>query len=375
VSAAPAARDAGVPAVPAPFGMLAELTYRCPLHCPYCSNPLELARYAEELSTAQWLDVISQARALGVLQLHLSGGEPMARKDLTELVTHARSLGLYTNLVTSAMSLTDEAMAQLALAGIDHVQISVQDADPTSADAIAGARGHALKLRAAKAVKAAGLPLTVNVVLHRANHDRIGAIIDLAEQMGADRLELANTQYYGWGLVNRHALMPSRAQLAAAEPIVREARERLKGTMNVIYILADYYSDRPKPCMNGWGAQQLTVTPTGDVLPCPVAAVIPDLEPENVLRTPLADIWYSSSAFNRFRGTEWMQDPCRTCERRELDFGGCRCQAFQLTGDAAATDPVCGLSPQRRLIDEALADAELDAPRPPFVMRTIERRR
>jgi pyrroloquinoline quinone biosynthesis protein E len=362
-----------------PFGLLAELTYRCPLHCPYCSNPVNLASYSQELSTAQWLDVISQAHAMGVLQLHLSGGEPMARRDLGELVTHARSLNLYTNLVTSAMSLTEEAAGKLAAAGLDHVQISVQDSDPSSADRIAGARGHALKLKAAAAVKKIGLPLTVNVVLHRSNHDRVAEIIALAEEMQADRLELANTQYYGWGLVNRQALMPTRAQLDAAEPVVRAARERLAGRMDVVYIVADYYFDRPKPCMNGWGAQQLTVTPSGDVLPCPVAAIIPDLKPENVLQTPLAEIWYESESFNRFRGTDWMRDPCRTCDRREIDFGGCRCQAFQLTGDASATDPVCGLSPDRALVDEALAATEaLAGPAretPAFVMRTIERRR
>jgi len=341
-----------------PLGLLAELTYRCPLHCAYCSNPVNLTHYRDELTTAQCVDVFTQARDLGVLQLHLSGGEPMARHDLLELVTHAHGLGLYLNLVTAALSLTDKTAAQLAAAGLDHVQISVQDADPVSANAIAGVRGHDRKLAAAKAVKALGLPLTANVVLHRGNLDRIAEIIDLAEAMGADRLELANTQYYGWGLLNRNALMPSRQQLDHAQAVAMEARRRLANKMTIVYIVADYHTDRPKPCMNGWGARQLTVAPNGDVAPCPVASVIPDLNPENVKSRSLKEIWYDSPSFNRFRGTEWMPEPCQSCPQKEVDFGGCRCQAYQLTGDAAATDPVCGLSPNRQLIDDALAAAE-----------------
>jgi len=340
-----------------PLGLLAELTYRCPLHCAYCSNPVNLDAYRDELTTAQWCDVFTQARELGVLQLHLSGGEPLARADLPELVAHAHGLGLYLNLVTAALSLTEETATALADAGLDHVQISVQDANAASANAIAGVRGHDRKLAAAAVVKRLGMPLTANVVLHRGNLDRIAEIIDLAESMGADRLELANTQYYGWGLLNRDALLPTRDQLDHAQAVASEARRRLADTMTIVYIVADYYGDRPKPCMNGWASRQLTVTPIGTVLPCPVAAVIPDLNPENVLRRPLREIWYDSASFNRFRGTAWMPEPCQSCPEKEVDFGGCRCQAFQLTGDAAATDPVCGLSPDRSLVDTVLAAA------------------
>jgi len=344
-------------AVSPPLGLLAELTYRCPLHCAYCSNPVNLDAHRDELTTEQWADVFSQAREFGVLQLHLSGGEPLARSDLRELVAHAHGLGLYLNLVTAALSFTKETGTVLAEAGLDHVQISVQDADPVSANAIAGVRGHDRKLAAAAVVKQLGLPLTVNVVLHRGNLDRIAEIIDLAEQMGADRLELANTQYYGWGLLNRNALMPSREQLDHAQAVAAEARRRLADKMTIVYIVADYHADRPKPCMNGWGSRQLTVAPNGEVAPCPVASVIPDLNPENVKDRSLKEIWYESESFNRFRGTAWMPEPCQSCPQKEVDFGGCRCQAYQLTGDAAATDPVCGLSPNRGLIDDALAAA------------------
>jgi pyrroloquinoline quinone biosynthesis protein E len=358
-----------------PLGLLAELTYRCPLHCAYCSNPVNLAAYRDELNTEQWADVFTQARELGVLQLHLSGGEPLARPDLRELVEHAHGLGLYLNLVTAALSLTEAAAAALAAAGLDHVQISVQDADPVSANAIAGGRGHDRKLAAAAAVKRLGLPLTANVVLHRGNLDRIAEIIDLAEAMGADRLELANTQYYGWGLLNRDVLMPSRQQLDHAQRVAAAARERLAEKMTIVYIVADYHADRPKPCMNGWGSRQLTVSPNGDVLPCPVAAVIDDLNPENVVRSSLKQIWYESESFNRFRGTAWMPEPCQSCPQKEIDFGGCRCQAYQLTGDAAATDPVCGLSPNRELVDAALAAAADARPAPAqWATRIIPRR-
>ncbi len=356
----------GVTAEP-PLGMLAELTHRCPLHCPYCSNPVELAAKRDELTTEQWLSVLDAARDLGVLQVHMSGGEPLLRPDLPELVGRASDLGCYVNLVTSGLGLTADRLAGLVDRGLAHVQLSVQGADAARADLIAGAKAHARKIEAAAVVREAGLPLSVNVVLHKANHD-VAALIELAERMGADRLELANTQYYGWALRNRTALMPTREQLAAAEPVVRAAAERLRGRMEIVYVVADYYEKYPKPCMYGWGARQLTVAPNGDVLPCPAASVITTLPVENVTRRPLADIWYSSESFNAFRGDEWMRDPCRTCERRSLDFGGCRCQAFMLTGDAAATDPVCGLSPDRGIVDGILA-AEAAAEVPPFVMR------
>jgi pyrroloquinoline quinone biosynthesis protein E len=338
-----------------PLGLLAELTHRCPLHCPYCSNPLELTTRDAELSTADWLSVLSQARELGVLQVHMSGGEPLARPDLPELVEHASGLGCYVNLVTSGLGLTAARLDDLVARGLAHVQLSAQGATRERADLLAGAKAFDRKLAAASLVKESGLPLSLNVVLHRRNHDQLAGIIDLAERMGADRLELANTQYYGWALRNRDALMPTRAQLAAAEPIVRAAVSRLRGTMEIIYVVADYYEPYPKPCMYGWGARQLTVAPDGTVLPCPAASAISTLPLSSVRDTPLAEIWYRSESFNAYRGEDWMAEPCRTCDRRGLDFGGCRCQAFLLTGDAAATDPVCSRSPHREVVDLVLA--------------------
>ncbi|TDV48937.1 pyrroloquinoline quinone biosynthesis protein PqqE [Actinophytocola oryzae] len=348
-----------------PLGMLAELTHRCPLHCPYCSNPVELVGRRDELTTDQWLDVLDQGRDIGVLQVHLSGGEPLARRDLPALVTRASDLGCYVNLVTSGLGLTAERMDDLVDRGLAHVQLSVQGPDAVRADRIAGTRAHSHKLTAAALVKDRDLPLTVNVVLHKANHD-VGALIALAERMGADRLELANTQYYGWALRNREALMPTPEQLAEAEPVVRAASERLRGTMEIVYVVADYYEPYPKPCMYGWGSRQLTVAPNGDVLPCPAASVIETLRIENVLSRPLREIWYDSESFNAYRGEEWMSEPCRTCDRRAVDFGGCRCQAFQLLGDASATDPVCSRSPDRQVVDLLL---EPPSQTPEFVMR------
>ncbi|MER7861972.1 pyrroloquinoline quinone biosynthesis protein PqqE [Amycolatopsis japonica] len=339
----------------APLGMLAELTHCCPLHCPYCSNPVELIARDGELSTEEWISVLSQARELGVLQVHMSGGEPLARPDLPILVEHATKLGCYVNLVTSGLGLTESRLDDLVERGIAHVQLSVQGATADRADRLAGARAHDRKLVAAELIKKAGLPLSVNVVLHRQNHDQLAGIIDLAEEMGADRLELANTQYYGWALRNRDALMPTRRQLDEAEPIVRAATERLRGRMEIIYVVADYYEQYPKPCMYGWGARQLTVAPDGNVLPCPASTAIGTLEFDNVRDKPLAWIWYESASFNAYRGEDWMPDTCGTCERRAIDFGGCRCQAFQLTGDAAATDPVCSRSPHRGVVDLILS--------------------
>jgi pyrroloquinoline quinone biosynthesis protein E len=339
-----------------PFGLLAELTYGCPLHCPYCSNPIDLADYREELSTPEWQRVLAEARELGVLQLHLSGGEPLLRRDLPEIVHSATELGLYTNLITSSLGLTSRRAEQLRAAGLDHVQISVQADEPALSDRIAGTPSFGRKLAAARLVKELGWPLTLNVVLHRHNIDRIARILDLAEELEADRIELANTQYYGWALLNRDGLLPSRAQLDAAEAVVRAARQRLKGRMEVIYVLPDYYSRYPKPCMGGWGRLQLTVVPNGDVLPCPTAHTLP-LPRASVREHSLAWIWERSPLFQHFRGTDWMPEPCRSCERRELDFGGCRCQAFALTGDAARTDPVCNLSPDHGIVAAAVLAA------------------
>jgi pyrroloquinoline quinone biosynthesis protein E len=348
-----------------PFGLLAELTYRCPLHCPYCSNPLNLAAYQDELTLEEWMRVFTEARDLGVLQLHLSGGEPIQRHDLLELISRARALGFYTNLITSALSLTAAKAEQLKAAGLDHVQISIQAADPLLSNRIAGTRSYQQKVAAARVVKALGFPLTLNVVLHRHNIDQIAAILALAEELSADRVELANTQYYGWALHNRAALLPTREQFQQAEPIVRAACERLKGKMQVIYVLPDYYSQYPKPCMGGWGRRQLTVAPNGDVLPCPAAAQILDLPIENVRYHSLSWIWDESASFNRFRGTDWMPEPCHSCPRQTIDFGGCRCQAFQLTGNAAATDPVCHLSPDHALVTDmvnTVNKANVDVP-------------
>jgi len=356
---APAARR--VRQAPVPLGLVAELTYRCPLHCPYCSNPVDLAAYRDELTTSEWRRVLDEARELGVLQVHLSGGEPLARRDLTDLVAHAHRLGMYTSLVTSGVPLTETRFAGLAAAGLDHVQLSVQDESAATADAIAGVRAHDRKLAAAAMVTGHGLPLTLNVVLHRDNIGHVAALTKLAERMGADRLELANTQYYGWALRNWSALLPTRSQVEAAERDAQLARARLGSRMEIVYVVADYYEERPKPCMYGWGVRQLIIAPNGDALPCPAAGQIPGLGVTNVRDEPLSVIWYSSTAFNRFRGTGWMPEPCRSCPRKEVDFGGCRCQAYQLTGDPAATDPVCALSPHHGIVTGLLTGAPRQA--------------
>ena len=356
-----------------PFGLLAELTYRCPLHCPYCSNPLNLADYRDELTYDEWVRVLGEARELGVLQLHLSGGEPLLRRDLVPMVTRARELGFYTNLITSAVGLTPAKLAQLKEAGLDHVQISIQAADSLLSDRIAGTLSYQRKIAAARAVKAFGLPLTLNVVLHRHNIDQIAAILTLAEELMADRIELANTQYYGWALHNRAALLPTWSQLQQAEPIVRAARARLSGRMQIIYVIPDYYSSFPKPCMGGWGRQQLTVAPNGDVLPCPAAGQFTMFPSENVRQHPLAWIWDASPMFNGFRGVDWMPEPCKSCPRQSIDFGGCRCQALQLTGDALATDPACALSPHHAIVEKVVRQVNGDLGVPELVYRRFDR--
>ncbi|WP_116214522.1 pyrroloquinoline quinone biosynthesis protein PqqE [Streptomyces olivoreticuli] len=341
-----------------PLGLLAELTYRCPLRCAYCSNPVELDAYAEELTLSQWRRVLAEARELGVLQVHLSGGEPLVRRDLAGIVAHAHGLGLYTGLITGGQALTAARLSALTAAGLDHVQISVQSSDAPEADALAGRPAHRRKLAAATLVKDAGLPLTLNAVLHRANIGQAGALVELAVRLRADRLELANAQYYGWALLNRRALLPTREQLTAAESVIRAARERHAGRLEIVYVVSDLHDGVPKPCMHGWGSRQLTVAPNGDVLPCAAAGRIPGLVVPTVRRAGLADIWFRSEAFNLFRGTDWMREPCRSCPRKEIDHGGCRCQAFQLTGDAAATDPACALSPHHALVQGIVRDAE-----------------
>ena len=345
-----------------PYLLLAELTYRCPLHCPYCSNPTGFRR-GNELSTRDWERVIEQAADLGALHVGFSGGEPLQRPDLEQLVARARRVGLYSNLITSAVGLSPARAAALREAGLDSVQISFQADESTLADQIAGAMAHAVKLQAARTVRELGFPLTVNVVLHRANIDRLAEIIALAEKLEADRLELANTQYYGWAFRNRVQLLPTRDQIDCALEVTAVARARLSGKLDILFVAPDYYGDRPKPCMNGWGKRFITVNPSGDVLPCPTAGEIPDLHFDNVRERSLQWIWEDSEAFNRFRGTEWMPDPCRTCELREIDFGGCRCQAALITGNAAATDPACELSPHREQLIafvESVQDASLN---------------
>jgi pyrroloquinoline quinone biosynthesis protein E len=344
-----------------PTTLLAELTHRCPLHCPYCSNPIELVRAERELSTDDWLRVLDQARALGVLQLGLSGGEPLVRRDLEAIARHARASGLYTTLVTSGLGLTRGRAEALRAAGLEHVQISIQDVEPAEAERIAGVASVRQKLAAAALVRELGFAFSVNVVLHRSNIDHAGALIELAADLGADRLELANTQYYGWGLQNRAALMPSREQVDNAERVVRAARERHRGRLRITYVLPDYHGIYPKPCYGGWGRSYIVVTPDGDALPCHGATAIDGMRFDSVRDRSLEWIWRESSAFNSYRDEDWMRPPCRDCARRAVDFGGCRCQAFVLTGDAAATDPVCALAPGRPLIDAALAESEGEA--------------
>jgi pyrroloquinoline quinone biosynthesis protein E len=328
-----------------PLALLAELTHRCPLRCGYCSNPLQLLPRAAELDTRTWRGVLEEAAELGVLQVHFSGGEPTARPDLEELVGAAHRVELYTNLITSGVLLDAARIEALARAGLDHVQLSIQDSEEAAADATAGYPGHRKKLAVARELADAGLPLTLNAVVHRRNLARLEAIIALALELGAQRLEVAHVQYYGWARRNLGALLPTEAEFDAAARIVEAARVRLRGGLRIDHVIPDYHARYPKPCMDGWGRRFLGVTPSGAVLPCQAAETIPGLRFERVGERSLREIWLDSPAFCRFRGTEWMPEPCRSCERREVDWGGCRCQALALTGDAAATDPVCEKSP------------------------------
>ena len=343
---------------PRPYTLVAELTYRCPLRCVYCSNPLELARHQRELDTATWVRVLGEAEALGVVQVSLTGGEPCVRDDLEEIIAAARRLELYTNLATSAVPLPRARLARLKAAGLDNVQISIQDVAAPASDAIAGLTSFERKLEVARWVKELGFPLTLNVVLHRGNLARVADVIALAESLDADRLELANAQYVGWALANRRALLPTRRQLDDARAVAAAARERLKGKMELLFVTPDYYAQFPKACMDGWGKRFILVSPDGLALPCHAAHTIPGLCFENVRDRSLGDIWRNSDGFRRFRGEEWMEEPCRSCERRGVDYGGCRCQAFLLTGSATATDPVCSLSPRHALIEAARDEAQ-----------------
>jgi PqqA peptide cyclase len=342
-----------------PLGLLAELTHRCPLGCPYCSNPLALDRRENELDTATWARVFREAAALGILQVHLSGGEPAARRDLVPITAAAHDAGLYCNLITSAIGITPQRLAALAEAGLEHVQISIQDNTAASADHIAGYAGAFARKRAlAEEVVRLNLQLTVNAVVHRANIERIGEMVDLALGLGASRVEIAHVQYYGWALTNRARLMPTRAQVERAVAMVEELRRRHHGRIVIDAVVPDYHARYPKPCAGGWARRSLNVTPAGKVLPCHAAETISGLEFWNVREHSLAEIWRNSPAFNAFRGVAWMQEPCVSCPRRDADFGGCRCQAFALTGDAAATDPACHLSPAHGVVTALSAVTE-----------------
>ena len=355
-----------------PLAVLLELTHRCPLQCPYCSNQVEMERTSNELTTDEWKRVLNELAEIGVLQVHFSGGEPTARKDIVELVRHASELDLYTNLITSAVLLNRDKLEALADAGLAHIQISFQGSEPSLADRVGGFRnGHAKKIEVARWARELELPLTVNAVMHRQNLDQLESIIAMAVEMDADRIEVANVQYYGWALKNRAALMPTLDQLDRATDIVENARVRLKGILDIDFVIPDYYADRPKKCMGGWGRQFFNITPAGKVLPCHAAETITDLDFLSVRSNhSIAWIWHNSDAFNRYRGTDWMPEPCQSCAFKEIDFGGCRCQAFALTGRADNTDPACSLSPLHQTIfNTAQTEAESGSKR--FIYRNF----
>lgn len=341
-----------------PFWLLAELTYECPLHCVFCYNPVDYSNIGKELTTEQWLDVLEQARELGAVQLGLSGGEPLRRRDLETIVEHAHHLGYYTNLLTSGVGLTEERLDRLQEAGLDHIQLSFQDSTRELNDFLSNTRTFDLKCKTARMIKSRGYPMVMNCVLHRLNLPHVDQIIDMAVEMGADYLELANTQYYGWALLNRDALLPTAKELLEAERVVNEKRRQIGDKCEILFVVPDYYENRPKACMSGWGSIFLVVASDGAALPCHAARELPGLTFPDVRSESLYSIWYESQAFNEYRGTEWMKDPCRSCSERHKDFGGCRCQAYLLTGDARNADPVCSLSPYRYVVDEAIEKAK-----------------
>jgi pyrroloquinoline quinone biosynthesis protein E len=348
-----------------PLALIAEITHRCPLHCVYCSNPLDLATQKDELATADWLRVFQEAAALGVLHLHLTGGEPLARKDLAELVTGAHKAGLYTNLITSGIGLSREGLSELIAGGIDHIQLSFQDSSEASANWIAGTRSHARKLELASWIRSHRVAFTVNLVVHRQNIDHLEQMICSLAALNPDRMEIAHAQYYGWALKNRSALLPTREQLDRAVAVTAAAQDRYRGKIRMDVVVPDYHARFPKACMGGWGRQIMLVDPSGRALPCHAAGVIPGLQFDNVRNRSLEWIWNESPAFQKFRGEAWMPEPCRSCDRRTEDFGGCRCQALLLTGNPAATDPVCELAPAHHLIEEVLrgTHASLEEPK------------
>lgn len=344
-----------------PRWLLAELTYKCPLQCPYCSNPLDYAQHSDEISTDDWKRVLSEARKMGAVQLGFSGGEPLTRQDLPELVQHARELGYYSNLITSGYGLTEEKIIQLKDAGLDHIQVSIQASTQDLNDHIAGTESFHSKQEVAHLVKKHGYPMVLCVVIHRENIHQMADILAMAEELGADYVELANTQYYGWAHANRDLLMPTQEQYQEAEEIAQAFKEKVAGKMKIYYVIPDFHEDRPKACMNGWGTTFLTIAPDGVALPCHSARELPGLDCPNVNDASISEIWHESKAFNFFRGTEWMQEPCKSCDEKDKDFGGCRCQAYLLTGDMYKTDPVCSKSPDKHIITEAIESARLSA--------------
>jgi pyrroloquinoline quinone biosynthesis protein E len=354
-----------------PLALIAELTHRCPLHCVYCSNPLELTARANELPTDTWCRVFREAADLGVLQIDFTGGEPLARTDLVDLIREARSAGLYVNIISSGLPLDEKKLDALLAAGLDHFQLSFQSAEPQIAAEISGTKSHAQKLRVLDWLKSRRVAVTLNFVIHRRNLDQLPEMLTLVETSSATRVEFAHVQYYGWAFANREHLLPTRAQLEQSLVFFQQAQQRLEGKIRIEYVVPDYYAKYPKPCMGGWGRKLMLITPSGEALPCHAAKIIPNLQFDNVKDRSLGEIWADSPAFQKFRGQSWMQEPCKSCDRREQDFGGCRCQAFLLAGDASATDPVCSLSPLRPQVDAILAS--INAAQPPAASPSLVR--
>ena len=342
-----------------PLWLLAEITYRCPLHCAFCYNPTDYADHTtNELNTDEWIKVLRDARKMGALQLGISGGEPLLRDDIEDIVTEANHLGYYSNLITSGVGLTEKRIDAFKAGGLDHIQLSMHDITEEISNFVTDTKTFKLKQKVAAMIKDRGYPMVLNVVIHRYNIGHIKEILEMAEKLGADYVELANTQYYGWSLINRNQLMPTKEQIDEAEKITNEFREYIGNKMKIFFVVPDYYAERPKKCMNGWGEVFMIVTANGDVLPCHSARVLPNIDFPNVKNDQLNEIWYDSSAFNKYRGDDWMKEPCRSCSEKENDLGGCRCQAYLLSGDAEGADPICTKSPHRHLIDQALEDSK-----------------
>lgn len=342
-----------------PLWLLAEITYRCPLHCAFCYNPTDYDKHTKnELTTEQWINALREARKMGAIQLGISGGEPLLRDDIEEIVAEAHKLGYYSNLITSGVGLTEKRIQAFKDGGLDHIQLSMHDITEEINNFITNTRTFELKKKVAAMIKGHGYPMVLNVVIHRYNIGHIGQILEMADALGADYIELANTQYYGWSLVNRSQLMPTKEQIDEAERVTNAFREKVGSKMKIFFVVPDYFNDRPKKCMNGWGEVFMIVTANGDVLPCHSARSLPGLEFPNVRENGLAWAWNESPAFNKYRGMEWLKEPCRSCDEKEKDLGGCRCQTYLLTGDADAADPVCTKSPHHHLIEQAIQDAQ-----------------